>query len=101
MNNFRKKLRNMKGNGLGGAAASSTGTGDLQAGGQGPHGQNGALGLNEKVNVRKVHYILHNLDTMISKIEARGLSAPANAKEFKQLLKLAYDVRQYNLKEIR
>jgi len=49
--------------------------------------------LGEGDNVRKVHYMIHNIDTLIAKIEARGDSTPANAKEFKQLLKLMHEVR--------
>lgn len=53
------------------------------------------------MELRKIHYMLHNIDSMIAKIENRGHQAPVNQKEFKLLLKLMYEVRQYNIKEIK
>ena len=48
-----------------------------------------------------MHYILHNIDTVIVKIENRGPAAPITPKEFKMMLKLMYEVRQINLKDIK
>ena len=45
------------------------------------------------INVRKVHYMLHNIDMVISKIEAKGQIAPTTSKEFRMLLKLMHEVR--------
>ena len=39
--------------------------------------------LDDGITIRKVHYMLHNIDMMIARIESRGDLAPANAKEFK------------------
>ena len=71
--------------------------------GQRNRGESGDLNEFEQagLNLRKVHYMLHNIDTVIGKIESRGASAPITSKEFKMMLKLMYEVRQINLKEIK
>ena len=43
--------------------------------------------------------MLHNIWTVIAKIEARG--SPISEKEFKQLLKQMHEVRLFNMKEIK
>ena len=45
--------------------------------------------------------MLHNIDTVIAKIERRGLKAPLEGKPFSQLIKFMHEIRLNNLKELK
>ena len=45
--------------------------------------------------------MLHNIDTLIAKISARGLNAAGSQKELKALLRALYEVRVLNLKDVK